>query len=217
MLYTIICLAMIGLVLWLASYTQAGVPGSGASRSEIRQVGDFKSVTLNAVADVSISSGDKVQVTITADDNILPLLKTTVQNGTLQIGSIQDYNSKSGVKIAITMPSICGIVLNGVGDITIDQVHGDALDVQLRGSGTLLARGNSPKLSASLAGVGNLNLSEWASQLVSVQMSGSGSAKVDASQSLDATLSGVGNVQYKNHPSLQLVTHISGVGNISAM
>jgi hypothetical protein len=210
-------LTVICLVMWQLGCFEAGIGGSGNSTSETRQVGDFTSVSLNAVADVTISPGDKVQVTITADDNILPLLKTTVKSGTLQIDSTQDYHSKSGVKIDIIMPSISTAVLNGVGNITINKVPSDSLDVQIHGTGSITASGSSPKLSASLAGVGNLNLSDWSAQQATVQVSGSGSAKVDASQSLDATVAGVGNIHYKNHPGLQLSTHVSGVGNVSAM
>jgi hypothetical protein len=217
MRYAILWLVMIGLMMWMVSCSDAAILGSGNSKSEIRPLGDFTSVTLNAVANVLISPGDKVQVTITADDNVLPLVKTTVQNGMLQIDSTQDYNSKSGVKISITMPSVSSIVLNGVGDISIDQVHSDALDVQLHGSGDITARGSSSKLSASLSGVGDLNLSGWTAQQASVQVSGTGSAKVDVSQSLDASLSGVGNIQYKNHPDLHLIRHVSGTGDVTKM
>jgi hypothetical protein len=217
MRHAILWLAILGLMMCYVGCSQAAVVGSGNSKSETREVGDFTGVRLNAVANLNISQGDKAHVTIEADDNILPLLKITVRNGALQIDSTQEYHSKSGVKISITLPAISSIELNGVGNISIDQVQSDALDVQLHGSGVITAKGSSSKLSANLAGVGNLNLSEWAVQQATVQLSGSGSIKVDAGQSLDATLSGVGNIAYKNHSALKLTSHVRGVGNISAM
>src|SRR5450432_2600600 len=136
--------------------TNAGVTGSGVTKSETRTV-SFKSLKLNLAADVNITPGEKSEVTITTDDNILPLIKTSVIDGTLSIDSSESYNSKSGVKISITVPDISSVILNGVGNVVIDKVPSDSLDVQLVGTGNITAKGTSPKLTAALSGVGNLN------------------------------------------------------------
>ena len=50
------------------------IVGSGKSVTETRRVGEFSSISVNGSASLFVQQGDSPSLTITADDNILPLL-----------------------------------------------------------------------------------------------------------------------------------------------
>src|SRR5262249_20376239 len=95
------------------------VQGSGISKTETRTVEAFHAVRLNGAADVSITIGQPVQVTVSGDDNIVPIIETDVHDGTLVIGHHESYNTKIGVKVAIVTPTLDAYELNGSGNVTI--------------------------------------------------------------------------------------------------
>src|SRR5579871_539987 len=68
------------------------VTGSGVVRSETRQVSGFDTVTLDGVGKVVITQNGHETLTVRAEDNLLPLLRTRVVNGTLRLGTAPGVN-----------------------------------------------------------------------------------------------------------------------------
>lgn len=65
---------------------EARVVGSGKPASETRAVSGFHGVELAATGTLDITQGDKEELVAEADDNLLPLIETTVKSdGTLLI------------------------------------------------------------------------------------------------------------------------------------
>src|SRR4051794_35860681 len=93
------------------------VKGSGVSKTETRTVGEFHAIRLNGAADLNITIGQQPSLTVTADDNVLPIIETDVHDGTLVIGNRDSYNTNVGVKITIVTPSLNTFELNGSGDV----------------------------------------------------------------------------------------------------
>src|SRR4051794_15454674 len=60
--------------------------GSGNVITQKRDVSGFSSVVLAGVGDLAITQGDAEGLTISAEDNLLPLIKTEVKNNILTIG-----------------------------------------------------------------------------------------------------------------------------------
>jgi len=55
--------------------------GSGTVVSQARQVQNFTELAMTTIGDVELTQGSTEGLTIEAEDNILPLLTSTVQNG----------------------------------------------------------------------------------------------------------------------------------------
>ncbi len=62
------------------------VQGSGNVKTESREVQGFDLVEVAGVGSLTITQGATEALTIQAEDNLLPRLRSTVQNGTLQLG-----------------------------------------------------------------------------------------------------------------------------------
>src|SRR5215212_8679511 len=62
-----------------------GVRGSGVMASETRSVSGFSEVALSGTGDVRIAQSGQESLTIEAEDNLLPLLETFVEDGRLTL------------------------------------------------------------------------------------------------------------------------------------
>ena len=65
------------------------INGSWVTKSETRDVGDFKHIALSgAGGDLYVKIGNKSELQIEADDNILPYISTNVVNETLEVRQV---------------------------------------------------------------------------------------------------------------------------------
>lgn len=189
------------------------IKGSGVAKTEVRHVDAFKAIRLNGAADITVTLGEQPSLTVTADDNILPVIDTDVTNGTLVIGNHDSYETKIGVKIAIVTTTLDAFELNGSGDVKITGLSGDKFSARIRGSGDLSAEGAVKSLSASIAGSGDLKLADLKTSHADVSISGSGSAIVNSEQSLAAAVTGSGDIRYRGNPP-KVQSSVTGSGSV---
>jgi hypothetical protein len=60
--------------------------GSGKLQTETREVSGFQGVAVKGPMKVVLRQGTREGVAVSADDNLLPLIETTVERGMLKIG-----------------------------------------------------------------------------------------------------------------------------------
>jgi hypothetical protein len=192
------------------------VIGSGVVKSEKRDVEKFDAVTLKGSADVFITVGEKTEVTVTADDNILPYVTTEVEENTLVI-STKPHTSLhyKELKVFITTPDLSAIKLDGSGDIEVEGLKGDSFKIDVNGCGDVAAKGQVQKLDCLIKGSGDLALGDLEAKAVNIKIAGSGDAKINAVESLQAKISGSGDIAYKAHDKLKIVKKILGSGEIN--
>ncbi|MFN7289273.1 MAG: head GIN domain-containing protein [Pirellula sp.] len=190
-----------------------GIKGSGVSKTESRNVADFKSVSSEAVGDVNVTIGDSQSVEVTIDDNLLPLLVTEVVDGVLKVKTTGSFSTSIGLKVNVTTPSLDSIHSSGVGNIKIEGLDSEQLAVELSGVGGVTAKGKVQNLDVTVSGVGSANLRELLAENVSVTVSGVGGAEVYASKSVNASTSGVGSIKVFGNPA-EKKENKSGIGSI---
>jgi len=190
--------------------------GSGVSKTEQRDVKEFRSVRLEGSARVRITIGQPQQVTLTGDDNIVPLIETTVDGDELRIGSNEGYSPKRQLEVTITVASLRGFDLRGSGDVRIDGLNEQDFSVDIRGSGDLAAHGKADTVRAAIRGSGNVDLTGVTAKSADASISGSGDVRVNASDSVKASIAGSGDIRYKGDPP-QVEENIAGSGKVRKM
>lgn len=73
----------------------AVLEGSGTAACETRDVEEFKEISAGGSTRVDVTVGPEMSIQVTADDNILPHVKTDVTRERLKIYVDQSYSSKS--------------------------------------------------------------------------------------------------------------------------
>ena len=204
------------LVVVLAAATLAGcgsggngrIEGSGAAMTETRSVGAFTRVELAGGATVHVHPGSPQAVTVSGDDNIVPLVTTRVENGTLVVDQEKnrDFATREPLVVDIRAPGLTASVLSGAGSMTVDGVSGlGSLDV----AGAVLG------LHADVSGSGSALLDHLVSKDATVVLSGMGSAHVFATHSLNASVDGMGSVVYGGNPQ-HVQKQVTGAGAVAA-
>jgi hypothetical protein len=199
------------------SLNSENMQGSGAVKSETRDLSSFSRVELRSIGNLTIQQGDKEEITIQADDNLLPYITTDVNGDTLVIGMKPNINvnpSKT-IEYTLTVKSLSEVVLSGFGNITAEELSGDSIKVRLTGSGDINVNTvTAEDMSMQLTGFGNITVNEATVDRPTLELTGSGDMKVNSltAQNLKLTISGFGNATLNGTAEDQTV-RLTGSGN----
>lgn len=210
------------------------VTGSGNMTSDARQVSDFTRVELNGVGSLKITQGEQESLHIEGDDNILPLITTDVKDGALIIGIKKGYTVKPTASLTynLTVKDLEQVELNGLGDVSMNDLQTDAFSIYVRGSGNadienltantlrveitglgdITVSGTVDSQTVVISGSGNYKAKDLSSKDAEVKISGLGSARLRVSENLDARISGAGSIEYIGDPVVQ--QKVEGLGDI---
>lgn len=198
------------------SKSSSRIEGSGVSQTVSRAVPAFSKVELAGVGLVRVHPGSPQGVTVSGDDNIVPLVTTEVRDGTLVVGQKEgSFSTRKPLVVDVRAPAVAGSILSGMGDLTVDGVSGRTFAVDLSGSGKLDVGGNVTALDATVSGTGAAQLEHLVTRDAKVVLSGLGSAHVFVTHSLDASVDGMGSVVYGGNPQ-HVQKQVTGVGAVSA-
>ncbi len=192
-----------------------GIPGSGKAKTETRALAAFSGVSVEGSMEVNWQPGAKAQATITADDNLLELLETKVENGTLKIRFKESVYSKVNPKISIQSPAIKAVSMAGSGSFAGTAIQAATFSCSLTGSGELELSGNVDRLSASVTGSGDANLKNLKSSSVTASVTGSGDLTLNVSNALIASVMGSGSINYVGSP--KVTQSVQGSGDVSSI
>lgn len=191
------------------------VVGSGRVVRQQRPVSRFNGIETLGSEVVEVRVGAAPSLVIAADDNILPLIRSEVRNGTLKIESRGSYRIRGPIRVWITTPDLQSFKTMGSGDVTIQGVNNRRLALALHGSGDIRASGRTGHLDVDIYGSGNAQLAGLAANDADASVFGSGNASVRASGRLQVSVFGSGNVHYVGRP-VGLRTQRMGSGQVSA-
>ena len=198
-----------------ARQSSSSIKGSGKVVSVSRDVPSFTKIDLRGAATISVTVGKKTAVAISGDDNIVPLIHTEVNDGTLVISQTRGYSTDIGLDVRVSTPELVGSTLSGAGSLTADGISSKSFTADVAGAGRLDLVGTTGSVDLDVAGVGAVELGSLIARNAHVTLSGTGSVNVYASGTLDATVNGVGSIRYSGNPA-HVKTHIHGLGAITA-
>lgn len=190
-----------------------GVRGSGNVITDSRDVSGFNEIAVLGSANVVVEVSGSESLTVEAEDNIMPLLKTEVRNGRLELSVESSISPTVEVKYTITAATLDGVSISGSGDVAATGIDAESFDVEISGSGKVEPAGIADTLTLSISGSGRYDGEGLAASVGDVRVSGSGDAVVYVTEDLDVDVSGSGSVEYIGDPSV--TTSISGSGDVS--
>jgi hypothetical protein len=201
------------------------VRGSGNAASEDRAVGPVDEVVVSGVGNLTITQDELPSLTVTADDNLLPLIETETSGRTLHITTRSGYRLRPTSPVAYTLavPNLAKLTVNGAAAVKVERLSGESLAVRLSGvadasfldigyrdlslslsgSGRASLSGAATRAEYKVSGSGDVDAADLRSLTSEAQVSGSGTARVWATQSLKARVSGSGEIRYRGEPKVE--------------
>jgi Putative auto-transporter adhesin, head GIN domain len=194
--------------------SESSVKGSGVAATETRAVSPFTAIDATGIGKLKLRVGENDSLKVTADDNLLPLIKTEVRDGVLVLSTKGVSRSKTDIVFEATAKTIKRLENSGTVSIDAKGFNGGELQVEASGVGSITLAGRVDSLSAQLSGVGSLEAESLAADRVKTDLSGVGSASVRAEKSISGTVSGVGSLVWKG-AATDVSTNVSGIGRVS--
>lgn len=191
-----------------------GVEGSGNVVTERRVVGNFRGIDVGGVYQVEITVQKDFSVTVEADDNIVPMVQTEVEGGTLKISSDGRISPKSTIRIKIGAPDINDLDVSGAANVTLAGIKNAELAVHSSGASKIQVNGETTKLTVDVSGATKVDANDLRTENADVEATGASNVFVNVSGTLKAEATGASHVTYSGTPtSVQKST--SGVGSIA--
>jgi Putative auto-transporter adhesin, head GIN domain len=214
------------------------IVGSGKLANESRVVTGFQAIALRASMKLVLRQGTREGVELRADDNLLPLIETTVVDRggvpTLELTFKKGTNLSTRSPVVATIDlvtlkslSIAGagdivgdalktpglaVTITGSGNVRLKQLIADEVSAKVSGSGDIEFTGRTTKLGISISGSGDVKTRALEADDVSVSVAGSGDADVTARKTLTVSIAGVGNVKYAGDATVK--SSIAGHGSV---
>lgn len=211
--------------------------GSGHAATERRAVSGFRGVSVSLPAHVVILQGEEEDVSVTADDNVLPKLLTDVSEGMLRLRLPESVSVRTRTPIEITVHarSIERIAIAGAATVEAPRLEGERLRVNVSGSTRLvlpglafrslsihssghthaLAIGRVDALDLDIDGAGEINAVRLDAKRADISISGSAKVVAWVRDALRVRVSGSGLVSYFGDPAVE--KSISGSAVVERM
>jgi hypothetical protein len=164
--------------------------GQGAVKSEAREVGAFSRIDAGAGITVVVRIDPTATMEVRAQENLLPVIVTEVENATLRIHSAHGYTTSEPVEVVVTTPELQAILLSGGSHGTVDGLAADVVDIKLSGGSELTASGQASTVTLDISGGSTADLEALSAATISVDLTGGGRATVTASDRVQGAASG---------------------------
>lgn len=198
------------------------VRGSGNVETEKRDLSGFTGVKTGTSIDIYLTQGDKFEVVVEADDNLIEYIITDVDNGVLKVyfDRVNVREAKKKV-VHVTMKEIDYISASSAGDVFGQtpvkaddlkirtssagdvklEVYAKSLDLSTSSSGDITLSGEADYMKASTSSAGDIKAFELTVKEADVTASSAGDVKITVTERLNARASSAGDVQYRGNPA----------------
>jgi hypothetical protein len=200
------------------SYGNNQTKGSGVLKEESRTVANFSQLTLALPANVTITQGATESLTISTDDNLLPLMSTRVVNNELLIEGDQNrgFSTKKEIKIRLMVKTLNGLKIKGSGDVFGDKLKSDKFDISIHGSGDVkFDTIRAEQFSVGIVGSGDISIANVESKSLDTSVRGSGDVKFGAVKAgqVNISVTGSGDISAAGTAD-KVVIELSGSGDV---
>lgn len=207
--------------------------GNGHVVEQNRKVSSFDEIKVSRGINVYISQGNEIKVVVKADENLLDVIRTEVDNHTLKITTTENIRRATSKKVYVTLPEISGIsAVAGSNVFSENVLRSKSLEISGSAGSNVKLEVDAEKINASASAGSNIKLEGKAGAFTGKASSGANikaeelSAKecnagvssganlwITVSNDLDAHASSGGNIIYYGQPKSTNIESSSG-GNI---
>jgi hypothetical protein len=210
----------------------SGIDGNGNVKSEQRSVSSFDQISAGGAFDVYLTQGDSESVRVQADENLLPLIETTVRNGRLVIRSSQNIGEAKELNVYVTFKELNKIEASGAceiknegqlnfGTLSLSGSGASEIDLSLQaskiegeysGASEVELQGIADICDFQLSGASELDIPGLTVRQMTLDLSGASEAEVQVTERLKVDASGASSVVYTGNPVVD--QHTSGASTV---
>lgn len=192
--------------------------GAASAADQVRNAAPFTSISVQGPISVTVdASAAQQSLRVRGSDKFLDNVTSEVVNGELRV-RMRDKNFNTvhdDQRIIIAMPQLRAFNAEGAGEIKLNNVRGERLDVGYRGAGSMVIKGQVKTFRMTAEGVGEVDARALIANEADVRFQGIGDVKVYAKDRLDVKVQGMGSLSYYGRPRT-VNKSVQGLGSVSA-
>lgn len=189
-----------------------------AQTSQLRETKPFNKIEVSGAASVEFTQSDSASIKVVANESEINNVYTSIENGILTIRGKGTF--RNGYKVYIKGNHINQITTSGASKVrTTNTLESDSLsidatgasdidatvktrvtDVTVSGASDVHLDGSTETLSGTVSGASVLKAYKLTANATNVTVSGASSAKVYASQKINANATGSSMIKFKGDP-----------------
>ena len=191
--------------------------GNGIIAEKTFDIADFSRIKLNVPADVEYSVAATPSMRVRLDENLMDLLRVSVDGETLTIGETGKMNRFKKLEIVLSSSSLEKLDCNGAVDFKAEGIiRGESFSLTCNGAADV----EIPSLDVRTAdfkvnGAGDIEVGLANAESVSLNISGAGDAKISGkTESVSIQINGTGDVDLTQLDYDRLDKSINGMGSV---
>lgn len=217
------------------SISGAATGGHGTRSFELT---GFDAVRLSGSDDVRVVRGATFSIVATGPNDVLDRLDIRTEGKTLVVTRKRNSgwgwsSEREGATVTVTMPMIRAAQVAGSGDMRVDRADGAvfkggvngsgtldlpsisaaSVELDVTGSGDLVAKGEAKTIALSVTGSGDLDASGLSADTARVAIQGSGDISANARQSAAVNIAGSGDATIRGTRNCTINKAGSGEAN----
>ncbi|MEP6705680.1 MAG: head GIN domain-containing protein, partial [Acidobacteriota bacterium] len=178
------------------------IKGSAVAGSETRSVTDFKGIDVGGVFRVEVTAGQEFSLEVEADDNLLPYIKTKVDNGVLHIETTQRIDSQTPMVVRVSAPDITSVEVSGVAKVELAGVKNSSLEIDTSGASKLKIEGETSHVQVEVSGSSSVDAESLKARTAAVDASGASHVSIFVTERLVSDASGASQIAYSGDPTV---------------
>ncbi|MFK7947663.1 MAG: head GIN domain-containing protein [Saprospiraceae bacterium] len=205
--------------------------GSGNVITQQSEAGSFDAINVSDGLNVYVIMGEKENIEVQADDNLMEYIKTEVNSGTLSIYVDDNVNlDMDNVKINVTAVELSQINASAGSDVVLQNtikselfscdvssaadvkllIETENLSVNASSSGEVNIQGKADEVSLNASSAGEIDGEQLKAINCKAQASSGGNVDANVSGDLTAYASSGGKINYSGNPTIKEIETSSG-------
>lgn len=227
----IVVILLIALLYPSPSKGQKNITGSGYVLTQQRETSDFTGIEISRAIKVFLVQGELKPITIEADDNLFPYIRTEVKNDVLKIDIPANIFIKkyADMNVFISLPHLNRLSATTAARIDANiktwftdkidlkaatgaqiklHVNTREIDVQAETSALIEIKGTTYQLNADIQASARLKAKELKTEIANIKVSNTATVEIEVNKQIGYDLSTGAQLIYKGNPSIS-TTNIS--------
>ena len=229
-----VILSVIVLTAFLSScYFPGSIKGNGNVVEETRELGEFSKISVSRGMNVYISQGTSSKVVVKADENLLKVIDTYVDDETLKVTALKGIRNATSNKVYVTVTDLENIKSTSgsnifsedslkTGNLEIKSTAGSNVRLSLESGELIISasagsniflNGRAKSVTMKATSGSNIKAGDLHAENCDAKVSSGANIWIKVQNGLTAKASSGGNLFYSGEPNPLRVTKSSG-GNI---
>jgi hypothetical protein len=208
----------------------SGVRGNGIVTKDIRPVNeDFTEISASEGLEVVITQAKVFEITVEADENIIALIGTDINNNVLKIHAIENIGNATK-RIYVSLPNISELKSSSGANLTVKniittdkltidsssgslvslEIDTDNLAVEASSGANIKILGESKNVTIDASSGANVSGKELLTKFCNAEASSGANVAINVSEKLHADASSGGNISYSGKAEVNSKKNVSG-------